>query len=55
MFMAAGFYLVFMDNSVGWLITEFAGELSSPYLNACNLIVLNRFKEPIQWTHLKEK
>jgi len=55
MFAGAGFYLVFIDNSVGWLVTEFVGELSSLYLNAFNLIVLNRLKEPIQWTHLKGK
>jgi hypothetical protein len=46
---------VLIDNSVGWLVTEFVGELSFLYLKALNLIVLNRLKEPIQWTHLKGK
>jgi hypothetical protein len=47
MFVGAEFYLVLMDNSVGWLVTEFVDELSSLYLNACNLIVF----ESIQRTH----
>jgi hypothetical protein len=55
MFVGAGFYLVLIENLVGWLVTEFVGELSSLYLNAFNLIVLNQLKEPIQRTHLKGK
>jgi hypothetical protein len=55
MFAGAEFYLVLIDNSVRWLVTEFVGELSFLYVNALNLIVFNRLKEPIQWTHLKGK
>jgi hypothetical protein len=42
MFVGVGFYLVLVSNLVGWLVTELVGELSSPDLNACNLIMLNR-------------
>ncbi len=37
-----GFDSVLVGNSVGWLVTELVGELSSLDLDACNLITLNR-------------
>jgi hypothetical protein len=43
MFVEAGFYSVLVGNSVGWLDSELVGELSSPNLDACNLITLNRW------------
>jgi hypothetical protein len=41
MFVGAGFYPMLVDNSVDWLVPKLVGELSSPNLNACNLIALN--------------
>ncbi len=52
--MGAGFYSVLVDNSVGGLVTKLVGKLSSPDLNACNLITLNRCSSDMQFSNFSE-